>query len=64
MMTASAKQGQETRRKNEAARLEVYQRREADKAEIRKGLIQIMNSTEATAAEKLEAARLISEIGL
>ena len=64
MMTESAQKASETRKKNEAKRREMFLRKEADKVAIRSGLMEIISNAEATAAEKLEAARIILEIGL
>ena len=63
-MTESAKKAYETRKQNEAKRHEMFLRKAADKAMIRTGMIEIINGTEATVAEKLEAAKIIAEMGL
>lgn len=63
-MTESAQKASETRKQNEAKRREMFLRIETDKAAIRAGLIEIINDTEATVAEKLEAAKIIAEMGL
>ena len=63
-MTESAQKASETRKQNEAKRREMFLRIETDKAAIRAGLIEIINDTEATVAGKLEAAKIIAEMGL
>ena len=63
-MTESAQKASETRKQNEAKRREMFLRIETDKAAIRTGMIEIINGTEATVAEKLEAAKIIAEMGL
>ena len=44
--------------------IKMFLRIETDKAAIRAGMIEIINGTEATVAEKLEAAKIIAEMGL
>lgn len=63
-MTESAQKATETRKQNEAKRREMFLRIEADRAAIRAGMIEIINGSEATVAEKLEAAKIIAEMGL
>lgn len=53
---------QETRKANEAKRAEAARKAAEELAETVKGLNEIVNSTEATTEEKLEAARLIVEL--
>ena len=60
-MDKAHRQAQETRKANEAARREQLLTYQRDRREIRDGLKAIITSTEATPAEKLEAARLILE---
>lgn len=61
-MTESAQKASETRKQNESKRRKMFLR--TDKAAIRAGMIEIINGTEATVAEKLEAAKIIAEMGL
>lgn len=63
-MTESVQKASETRKQNESKRREMFLRIETDKAAIRAGMIEIINGTEATVAEKLEAAKIIAEMGL
>lgn len=63
-MTESAQKASEIRKQNESKRREMFLRIETDKAAIRAGMIEIINGTEATVAEKLEAAKIIAEMGL
>ena len=63
-MTESAQKASETRKQDESKRREMFLRIETDKAAIRAGMIEIINGTEATVAEKLEAAKIIAEMGL
>ena len=63
-MTESVQKASETRKQNESKRREIFLRIETDKAAIRAGMIEIINGTEATVAEKLEAAKIIAEMGL
>lgn len=62
-MDEAHKKAQETRRKNEEARRQMWrEQREAIKT-AKKALLRVMESEDATPAEILEAARLLVEIG-
>lgn len=53
---------QETRKENERLRREAYQRRQAEKKELREALKKIAADDTATPSERLEAVKLILEL--
>ena len=52
----------ETRKRNEAAKKERREQREAERGLIRKNLLQVLESEDATPAERLESSKLLLEL--
>lgn len=52
----------ETRRQNEAAKKERREQRNAERELIKKNLLKVLESEEATPAERLESSKLLLEL--
>ena len=52
----------ETRKRNEAAKKERREQREAERGLIRKNLLRVLESEDATTAERLESSKLLLEL--
>ena len=52
----------ETRKRNEAAKKERRERATAERELIKKNLLQVLESEEATPAERLESSKLLLEL--
>ena len=52
----------ETRKRNEAAKKERREQRETERGLIRKNLLRVLESEDATPAERLESSKLLLEL--
>lgn len=59
---SSIEKARETRQKNQAARAELYREQAEAVRGARQALQRVLDSPEATAAELLEAAKLLTEL--
>lgn len=62
-MDEAHKKARATRERNQEARARFFEERREAVRTVRKALLRVMESEEATPAEILEAARLLVEIG-
>lgn len=61
-MTDSQRQSAETRRQNEQSRREKAEKRRGERERLRSALLQIADDAQATADQRLEAAKLLWEM--